>query len=363
MTLRVLMTADAVGGVWTYAVDLARGLGRHGAAVTLAVMGPAPSPAQRAQAEAVPGLVVEHAAFRLEWVPGADLDVARAGEWLLGLERRVGPDIVHVNGFAHAALPWRAPCLLVAHSCVRSWFRAVRQSEPPAEYDAYGRRARLGLAAARLVVAPTTAFLCQLESLYGPLPHGRAIWNGRDAPAPPPILRERLVFSAGRLWDDAKNLAALEAAAARIDVPVAVAGEAGRAEPGKAAHLGVLDETEMRRWLARARVFALPARYEPFGLAVLEAAQAGCALVLGDIASLRELWSGAARFVQPEDHAALAETLTSLAGDPREATLLGQAARRRARGFTLRRMTDAYLRAYAGLAEGPAAIQARAAQV
>ncbi|MBF0306755.1 MAG: glycosyltransferase family 4 protein [Alphaproteobacteria bacterium] len=357
------MTADAVGGVWTYAVDLARGLSRHDATVTLAVMGPAPSPAQRAQAEAVPGLVVEHAAFRLEWVPGADLDVERAGDWLLGLERRIGADVVHVNGFAHAALPWTAPCLLVAHSCVRSWFRAVRQSEAPAEYDAYARRARAGLAAARLVIAPTTAFLCQLESLYGPLPHGRAIWNGRDSAAALPILKERLVFGAGRLWDDAKNLSALDAAAARIDIPVAVAGEAGHAEPGKAQRLGVLDAAEMRRWLARARVFALPSRYEPFGLAALEAAQAGCALVLGDIATLRELWSGAARFVDPDDHAGLAEALTSLGDDARAATALDQAARRRARGFTLRRMTDAYLRSYATLADGPAAKPARAAQL
>ncbi len=37
----------------------------------------------------------------------------------------------------------------------------------------------------------------------------------------------------------------------------------------------------------------LPARYEPFGLSVLEAALSGCALVLGDIPSLRE--SGATR--------------------------------------------------------------------
>ena len=39
------------------------------------------------------------------------------------------------------------------------------------------------------------------------------------------------------------------------------------------------------------------ARYEPFGLAVLEAAQAGMRLVLSDIPSFRELWDGAATFV------------------------------------------------------------------
>ena len=40
---RVLMTADTVGGVWQYALDLARGLSEAGASTILAVLGPAPS--------------------------------------------------------------------------------------------------------------------------------------------------------------------------------------------------------------------------------------------------------------------------------------------------------------------------------
>ena len=48
MTLRVLLTADAVGGVWSYALDLACGLGVHGVETILALTGPAPSADQRA---------------------------------------------------------------------------------------------------------------------------------------------------------------------------------------------------------------------------------------------------------------------------------------------------------------------------
>ncbi len=51
---------------------------------------------------------------------------------------------------------------------------------------------------------------------------------------------------------------------------------------------------------AAATVFASMARYEPFGLAVLEAAQAGMRLVLSDIPTFRELWDGAAIFVGDE---------------------------------------------------------------
>src|SRR3546814_4918927 len=72
----------------------------------------------------------------------------------------------------------------------------------------------------------------------------------------------------------------------------------------------------MAGWLGRATFFALPARYEPFGLAVLEAALSGCALVLGDIPTLRELWDGVAAFVPPGDIEALEDVLTQLIADP-----------------------------------------------
>jgi glycosyltransferase involved in cell wall biosynthesis len=64
--------------------------------------------------------------------------------------------------------------------------------------------------------------------------------------------------------------------------------------------------------LARASIYVHPARYEPFGLAILDAALAGCALVLGDIPSLRELWHDAAIFVPTEDAARLSRELTAL---------------------------------------------------
>ena len=61
----VLMTADCVGGVWTYALDLARALSARGVSVALATMGRPPSGAQRAEAGSVPGLSLHPSAFAL----------------------------------------------------------------------------------------------------------------------------------------------------------------------------------------------------------------------------------------------------------------------------------------------------------
>jgi glycosyltransferase involved in cell wall biosynthesis len=117
-------------------------------------------------------------------------------------------------------------------------------------------------------------------------------------------------------------------------------------------HLGRLTSHEVRTWCARASIYALPARYEPFGLSVLEAAAAGCALVLGDIRSLRENWTGAAVFVQPDDSRALAHAIADLIADAARRSELGRFAKMRARQFTVARMTGAYMDAYARVRAG-----------
>jgi glycosyltransferase involved in cell wall biosynthesis len=159
------------------------------------------------------------------------------------------------------------------------------------------------------------------------------------------------VFSAGRLWDAAKNIGVLAAAAERVGLPVYVAGEraldTARAPASASLRLlGSLSPGSVADWMSRAAIYAAPALYEPFGLAILEAALAGCALVLADIPSLRESWRGAALFVDPRDPVALARAIDNLRDDVRVTRELGRAAQVRARSFTVERMGKGYLGVY-----------------
>jgi glycosyltransferase involved in cell wall biosynthesis len=122
--------------------------------------------------------------------------------------------------------------------------------------------------------------------------------------------------------------------------------------PANVHPVGRLGSPEIAARMAEAAVFAAPARYEPFGLAILEAALSGCALVLGDIPTLRELWDDAALFVVPDDTAALREALATLLSDPEAAAALGRRARRRAGRYTAHRMGEAYVETYASLIAG-----------
>ncbi len=93
--------------------------------------------------------------------------------------------------------------------------------------------------------------------------------------------------------------------------------------------------------MARASVFASPAIYEPFGLAVLEAAQLGTPLALADTPVFRELWSEAALFVAPHDAHGWADALNVLLHNDDERARLGHAAYTRASAYTQARMVSA----------------------
>jgi glycosyltransferase involved in cell wall biosynthesis len=114
--------------------------------------------------------------------------------------------------------------------------------------------------------------------------------------------------------------------------------------------LGRVDQLELAGWFGRAEVYAFPARYEPFGLSVLEAAMAGCALVLGDIPSLRENWTGCARFVPPDDHDQLRDTLRDTIAHPALRQRLRERSQARSRELSSDRMAAAYLALYSELA-------------
>jgi glycogen synthase len=347
MTVRsVLMTADTVGGVWTYALELADALAVHGVEVTLATLGPRPTADQRAELERSSVVACHEGDFALEWMDDPWGDVDRAGSWLLGLERDVRPDIVHLNGYSHGDLPWRSPTVAVAHSCVASWWRAVRREPAPSpQWNEYRRRVAAGLGAVDEVVAPTAAMLRALQWEHG-IPRGRVVPNGRSSHWVRLLPKEPVVLTAGRVWDEAKNVGALARVASRLTWPVVVAGDGANVILPGVRNVGRLGRNEMATWLGKASVFALPARYEPFGLAVLEAALAGCALVVGDLPSLREVWGDAAIFVDPDDDDALVDALEHLARDPRARTRLADQARKRATVYTPAAMAAGYLDVY-----------------
>lgn len=350
---RILMTVDAIGGVWRYALNLVRGLRRHGVEVVLVGCGPRLDERQVAEARDAHALVWLDQP--LDWMADRPEDLADLPALLAGLGEEYDVDLLHLNLPTQAAgIETERPVLVVSHSCVVSWFAAVRNSPLPADWDWLERLNRSGFDRADAVVVPSTAHGDLLTACYGRLPSLVTIHNGDD-PVVASAAREAYVFSAGRWWDEGKNGGVLDRAAAAVSWPVITAGASIGPSGDRMAfqntrHLGRLSSGETLALADRAAIFVSPSLYEPFGLAVLEAAARGAALVLSDIPTFRELWDGAALFAAPADAGSFADAMERLVRDGDLRRTLADEAGRRAGALTLERQAARTVELYRRLA-------------
>ena len=341
--MHVLLTTDAVGGVWTFTEELAAGLLRRGHQVTLVTLGRALDAGQRRWVSGMrsPLFQCVETEYRLEWMEDASADVERSADLLRELAGRLQPDVLHTNQFAFGTLSDTLPVLLTGHSCVLSWWEAVYGEHVPdsGRMRAYTAMVRAGLLAATELAAPTVWMARELREQYGVDRRIQVIPNGRSpelfTPGQPKQMQS---ITAGRAWDPGKCVILLE----EIDVPVPLLVAGDPAPPGAEGpgpgrslrgvdYLGKQEPEGLRELYSRTALYIATSCYEPFGLAPLEAALSGCALVLSGIPTLREIWDDAAVYFTPRDPRSLEAAVRHLAAHPQEAAALGVRALERAR--------------------------------
>lgn len=357
---RLLMTADTVGGVWTYALDLAAALAPLGYQTTLALLGPAPSDAQRAEAAAIDDTRLIETGLPLDWLSPDEATVRETARAVAAIAAREGAELIQLNQPAFAAEPMPVPVVAAIHSCVATWWDAAGEGPLPEAFAWQTALVRAGLARADRIVCPSRAFADAVQAVYRLPAPPSVVHNGRRGhPAEPGALHD-FALTAGRLWDKGKNAATLDRAAALLGIPFKAAGSL-RSPGGEAIsfeHLhatGTLGSDALAGCMSARPVFVSAALYEPFGLAVLEAAQAGCPLVLSDVPSFRELWDGAATFVDPVDACGFAEAIETIVGDMAVRLARGEQARRRAARYTPVAMAAGMAALYRGAIERKAA--------
>lgn len=340
--MRVLLTTDNLGGVWTFSISLAKGLKRHRIDVFLAITG---RPLTTAQREELRGIPYYFAAFKQEWMDDPWEDTERAGRWLMQIADQVKPHVIHLNSYTWGNLDWKQPVVMTIHSCVLSWWRAVKKKDAPRDWDRYRELVSAGIRAAGILTAPSKAMLDAAEELYGPFARSRVIYNGRENDIFRSSRKEKFIFSMGRLWDEAKNISLLISAAPMIDYPVVIAGETTDNDlqtPENVEFTGFINPHQVAGWLSKAAIYALPVRYEPFGYTFLEAAYSGCALIGGDIRSLREIWGESMVYTDPDNPSKLALTVNKLMERNDERQKYAVAAVNKAKQYTLDRMLTQY---------------------
>jgi glycogen synthase len=351
--VHVLITADTVGGVWTYTRELVCGLLDRGHRVTLVSFGRMPTPAQTSWMGRK-NLAYYPTSFPLEWMQDSESGIAESAKYLDQIIATAHPDILHFNQFCYGALESGTPKIVVAHSDVLSWWKAVHDGPfPQSRWFAWYRDVvSKGLAGADATIAPSRWMLDILRENYGlSSQRVKAVHNGRNADLfAPSAYKTNCVLSVGRLWDEAKQIKLL------LDrthpVPIIIAGTLQHPDNGESVSLdrsanvtfcGEQDEAQLRVLYSESSIYVATSRYEPFGLAPVEAALSGCALIANDISTFHELWDDAALYFKHNDADGLAETIRLLSENHSLRTEYAHRAFERARRlFTAQRMVSDY---------------------
>ena len=344
----LLMTVDCVGGVWRYAMDLARELLKSRVETVFVGFGPRPSSEMLREAQAIGKLCWSSAP--LDWMASEESELAQVADILSDLAAAHSAELLHLNLPSQAVgLAVGAPTVSVSHSCVITWFDVVRGSDVPRNWRWQRERNLAGFLSSDAIVAPSLGHAEAMRRCYQ-IDNVDIVYN---ASRYQPRIREKtdFIFAAGRWWDEGKNGCVLDQAAIKSRWPIVMAGSVHG--PGgqtltiqNADFRGPLDYRATMRLMECAAIFVSPSIYEPFGLAALEAACAGAAMVLADIPTYREIWGDAALYFDPYDPSELAGVLNALSADPLQQREYGRRALARSRTYSPRRQADALLRIY-----------------
>src|SRR3546814_19327155 len=91
--MRILLTVDAVGGVWRYAVDAARGLAASGVGSVLVGLGPRPSSAQAREVADLEGVDLDWLDAPPDWMATSADELRRVPALLHGAAARTRADL------------------------------------------------------------------------------------------------------------------------------------------------------------------------------------------------------------------------------------------------------------------------------
>jgi glycosyltransferase involved in cell wall biosynthesis len=294
---------------------------------------------------------------------------------LIRAVRRERPDVVHTH-LVHADV-YGALAALAGRVALVS----TKHNDDPFRVGPFRRVERLITRRASTVVCITAALArfneervglpaAKLEVIHYGLDELPAAWGPPGGPALP--VGARVLLAVARLEHQKGLDVAIEALArllpAHPGAVLVVLSQGGRLERelrDLAEARGVSGSVflagsvgDVADWLSRAELLVHPARWEGFGLAVLEAMLAGLPVVATNVSAIPEvvLDGHTGMLVPPDDPEQLAAALDTLLSDRERARALGAAGHERARAlFSVEQMAARTIEVYErALARRPA---------
>ncbi len=307
--------------------------------------------------------------WRLLSLPGA--------AWHLAVGRKASRecDVFLANSYLTPPL-MRIPSVALVHDLL-AFDRTVRPSLRSTAIERLSLSSTVRRATSLLAVSQTTAdqLVARFPRAAGKvtvMPLG-ATYPSSVSESVPPDLRDGFVLAVGTVGPR-KNLERLAAAYARLPYELkqrhqlVVAGARGSDVGGSRArasdrtlqalerlgercrYLGWVPDEELTALYRHCAVFCYLSLGEGFGLPLLEAMQAGAAVLSSDRPSLPEVGGDAVHYVDPTDVVEISTALESLLRSPERRSALSAMGQRRASMFTWSRSAESALNAVYGAA-------------
>jgi glycosyltransferase involved in cell wall biosynthesis len=318
-------------------------------------MGNLLSEEQSEQLNLLSNVHIYESSFAVDWKYSNEEKFRKAKQWVDFLYEEIQPEIIHFNNFAQASGSWKCPVVTAYHFCVLTWWLSVKGTLPPFQCSKYLKTLKAAITVSDVVVAPSKSILKQAEIANGTFSRSQVINYGLEVTRKYDVDKEDIILSAGCFSNEAKNIRLLAEIAKNLDWPVCIAGNNTISDASTLIStknvflLGILSKLKLKSYMDRASIFVMPAKYQPFGLVLLEAAQSNCALVLAKIPSLQEIWGDAALYFDPEDGDQAETAILTLIKDERLRKEMAQKAYARSQQFTAEKMADEYYQLYESL--------------
>lgn len=346
--MKVLMTTYTTGMMWHYVMNLCKSLERYQVEIHLLSLGKILSEEQIKQMNLLRNVHLYESSFAVDWEQSAEEENSVAKQWVESIYAEIKPEIIHFNNYVQTGGNWECPVIMAYHFCVLTWWNAVRGTDFPLSFSKYIKAMKEAISASDIIVAPSQSMLHQAQLANVTFKQTQVIHYGLEQSAKHEVEKEFMILTTGCFNNEAANCKLIADIAKDFDWPVCIAGnnhtsDAAILDSTKNVFLlGQLSAVELKYFMERASIFAMPAKYKPFGLELLEAAKSNCALVVAKIPSLQEIWGDAALYFNPEDQEDVKSKIQLLIKDKELRKKMANKAYEKAQQFTAEKMADKY---------------------
>ena len=353
---RLLMTTDVKSEVWDYSLTLSKALLKHiNAEILIISMGGKPTDSQKKQLEDL-NIEFQFTDFSPDFLADNEInpDISEIKTTFERSIKSFDPHIVHLN-HGYPDLNFDKPCILACHANIlnkKIWNDSINRYSPLYQNLLnYKQIINKSLNNADIVIAPSRFFAENLIKTFDFIKGIKIIYNGIDYKPHSCVKESPTLVTFGNMSDSSKHINLLLNMAYRLpdNIKIKIIGDSqlDRKLPKNVEFLTNLSNFERWEVYKNSSIYLALSNYESNGLASIQAAYSGCAILANDIPSCKELWGDCAYIFDRDDANSLMRCINNLVENPNLLEITSRNCQAKALSvFNSKRMAYEYINLY-----------------